>query len=192
MGFPLAPYFLCLHYFGPTVAPSCFSTYCPWVCFFSISGPIQPCLPPQDPLYEPVSHSFLPLELNGFFLLANFGLPMLLGLFSYWACEKWASTDVSRKEELERHCPPLEKRLFYLIPHQKIIRYQYDGQQARIFCGGAMWIIHDLLKSKEDKIRYMRSIHSGGSQVVVVPISNTKPLSLFKGTRVNLFCNFFN
>ena len=46
--------------------------------------------------------------------------------------------DVSRKEELERHCPPLEKQLFCLIPHHKIIRYQYDGQQAGILCGGAM------------------------------------------------------
>ena len=42
----------------------------------------------QDPLYELVSHSFLPHRLNGFFLLANFGLPMLLGLFSYWALSK--------------------------------------------------------------------------------------------------------
>jgi len=35
-----------------------------------------------------VSHSFLSLRLNGFFLLANFGLPVLLGLFSYWALSK--------------------------------------------------------------------------------------------------------
>ena len=42
----------------------------------------------QDPLYEPMSHSFLPHRLNGFFLLANFGLPMLLGFFSYWALSK--------------------------------------------------------------------------------------------------------
>ena len=55
--------------------------------FFSISRPISTCLLPQDPLYKPVSHSFLPLGLNGFFLLANFGLPMLLGFFSYWACQ---------------------------------------------------------------------------------------------------------
>ena len=40
MGLPLAPYFLCLHYFGPVVAHSRFSTYCPWVCFLSLSGPI--------------------------------------------------------------------------------------------------------------------------------------------------------
>ena len=42
---------------------------------------------PQDPLYEPVSCSFLPLGLNGCFLLANFGLPVLLDLFFYWACQ---------------------------------------------------------------------------------------------------------
>ena len=88
MGLPLAPYFLCLHYFGPVVAHSRFSTYCPWICFLSLSRPIQARLLLQDPIYEPVSHSFLPLGLNGFFLLANFGLPMLLGLFSYWACQK--------------------------------------------------------------------------------------------------------
>ena len=35
-----------------------------------------------------MSHSFLSLRLNGFFLLANFGLPVLLGLFSYWALSK--------------------------------------------------------------------------------------------------------
>ena len=87
MGLPLARYFLCLHYFEPAVAHSRFSTYCSWVCFFSFSGPIKACLLPQDPLYEPVSHSFLPLGLNGFFLLANFGLPVLLGFFSYWACQ---------------------------------------------------------------------------------------------------------
>ena len=87
MGLPLAPYFLCLHYFGPTVTHSRFSTYCPWVCFFSLFRPIQARLLPQDPLYEPVSRSFLPLGLNGFFLLANFGLPVLLGFFSYWACQ---------------------------------------------------------------------------------------------------------
>ena len=52
------------------------------------SGPIQAHLLPQDPLYEPISHSFLPLRLNGFFLLTNFGLPMLMGLFSYWALSK--------------------------------------------------------------------------------------------------------
>ena len=44
--------------------------------FFSISRPISTCLLPQDPLYKPVSHSFLPLGPNGFFLLANFGLPV--------------------------------------------------------------------------------------------------------------------
>lgn len=88
MGLPLAPYFLCLHYFGPVVSYSRFSTYYPWVCFLSLFGPIQARLLLQDPLYEPVSHSFLPLGLNGFFLLANFGLPMLLSLFSYWACQK--------------------------------------------------------------------------------------------------------
>ena len=87
MGLPLAPYFLYLHYFGPVVAPSRFSTYCLWVCFFSLFGPIQARLLPQDPLYEPVSRSFLPLGLNGFFLLANFGMPVLLGFFSYWACQ---------------------------------------------------------------------------------------------------------
>ena len=42
---------------------------------------------PFAPLYEPVSRSFLPLGLNGFFLLANFGLLVLLGFFSYWACQ---------------------------------------------------------------------------------------------------------
>ena len=87
MGLPLAPYFLCLHYFGSAMAHSRFSTYCPWVCFFSLSKPIQARLLPQGPLYELVSHSFLPLGLNGFFLLANFGLPVLLGFFSYWACQ---------------------------------------------------------------------------------------------------------
>ena len=88
MGLPLAPYFLCLYYFGPAVAHSCFSTYCQWIGFLSLSGPIQTRLLLQDPLYEPVSHSFLPLRLNGFFLLTNFGLPMLMGLFSYWALSK--------------------------------------------------------------------------------------------------------
>ena len=83
MNLPLAPYFLCLRYFGSAMAHYRFSTYCPWVCFFSLSGPIQAHLLPQDPLYEPVSHSFLPLGLNGFFLLANFGLLVLLGFFSY-------------------------------------------------------------------------------------------------------------
>ena len=83
MGLPLAPYFLYLHCFGPVVAHSRFSTYYPWVCFFSFSRPIQAHSLPQEPLYELVSHSFLPLGLNGFFLLANFGLPMLLGFFSY-------------------------------------------------------------------------------------------------------------
>ena len=88
MGLPLALYFLCLYYFGPAMAHSRFSTYCPWVCFLSLSGPIQARLLLQDPLYEPVSHSFLPLGLSGFFLLVNFGLPMLLDLFSCWACQK--------------------------------------------------------------------------------------------------------
>ena len=87
MGLPLAPYFFCLHYFGPVVAHSRFSTYCPWVCFFSLSRPNQARLLPQDPLYEPMSHSFLPLGLNGFFLLANFGLLVLLRFFSYWTCQ---------------------------------------------------------------------------------------------------------
>ena len=85
MGLPLAPYFLCLYYFGSTVVHSRFSTYCPWICFLSLFGPIQARLLFQDPLYEPVSHSLMPFGLNGFFLLANFGLPMLLGLLSYWA-----------------------------------------------------------------------------------------------------------
>ena len=88
MGLPLAPYFLCLYYFGPIVAHSRFSTYYPWVCFLSLSGLIQARLLLQDPLYEPVSHSFLPLGLNGFFLLANFGLSMLLSLLFYWALSK--------------------------------------------------------------------------------------------------------
>ena len=83
MGLPLAPYFFCLHYFGPTMVHSRFSTYCLWVCFFSLSEPIQARLLPQDSLYEPVSHSFLPLGLNGFFLPANFCLPVLLGFVSY-------------------------------------------------------------------------------------------------------------
>ena len=84
MGLPLASYF---HYFGPAVAHSRFSTYYPWVCFFSLSGPIQTRLLPHNPLYESVSHSFLPLGFNGFFLLSNSNLPMLLGFFSYWACQ---------------------------------------------------------------------------------------------------------
>jgi hypothetical protein len=29
--------------------------------------------------------------------------------------------DLSRREELERHCPPLEKRLFCLVPLPEII-----------------------------------------------------------------------
>ena len=41
MGLPLAIYFLCLYYFGPAVAYFRFSTYCPWVCFLSLSGLIQ-------------------------------------------------------------------------------------------------------------------------------------------------------
>ena len=80
---PSAPYFLCSYYFESTMAHSRFSTYYPWVCFLSFSGSIQTRLLLQDSLYEPVSHSFPPLGLNGFFLLANFGLPMLLGFFSY-------------------------------------------------------------------------------------------------------------
>ena len=88
MGLPLALYFLCLYYFGPAVA----STYWPWVCFFSLSGSIQARLLPQDPLYEPVSHSFLPLALNGFFSLANFDLPVLLGFFLLLDLSKWTST----------------------------------------------------------------------------------------------------
>ena len=94
MGLPLALYFLYLRYFRPAVTHSRFSTYCPWVYFLSLSEPIQARLLLQGPLYEPVSHSFLPLGLNGFFLLANFGLPMLLGLFSYWACQKMSLNKV--------------------------------------------------------------------------------------------------
>ena len=59
--------------------PLSLSTYYPWVCFFSLFEPIQACLLPQNPLYELVGHSFLPPRLNGFFLLADFGLPVLLG-----------------------------------------------------------------------------------------------------------------
>ena len=101
MGLSLAPYFFCLHYFGPTVTHSRFSTYCTWVCLFSLFGLIQARLLLQGPLYEPVSHSFLPLGLNGFFLLANFGLPMLLGLFSYWALSKMSlNTRFQRKKTI--------------------------------------------------------------------------------------------
>ena len=59
---------------------------------------IQARLLPQDSLYEPVSHSFLPLSLNGCFLLANFGLPVLLGFFSYWACQNEPQQEDSAKK----------------------------------------------------------------------------------------------
>ena len=59
---------------------------------------IQARLLPQDSLYEPVSHSFLLLSLNGFFLLTNFGLPVLLGFFSYWACQNEPQQEDSAKK----------------------------------------------------------------------------------------------
>ena len=97
MGLPSTHYFLCLHYFGFTVAHSHFSTsytthgfaiplflgYIKPVCFLKAHLSISWT-------YDPL---FLPLGFNGFFYqFTNSFLPVVLGFFFLFGFLKWSST----------------------------------------------------------------------------------------------------
>ena len=98
MVLPLISYFLCLHYFEPTVAYSHFSTsYCPWLTISLFLGCFEPLFHFEAHLLilwacDPL---FLPLRLNGF----SIRLPILFCpccccwafFFLFWL-PKWPST----------------------------------------------------------------------------------------------------
>jgi hypothetical protein len=48
------------------------------------------------------------------------------------------SLDFSKREGLNRHCPPLEKRLFFLVLPLEDYRLLVNGQLAGIVYGEAM------------------------------------------------------
>ncbi|KAL6010014.1 hypothetical protein ACLOJK_000445 [Asimina triloba] len=74
--------------------------------------------------------------------------------------------DFSRKEELERHCPPAEKKLFCLVPPPEDYKIPIKWPTSRDY-------------SKEDKTGFMKKANYGGFLVVAL-ISNTGPLSTLK------------
>ncbi|KAJ1382128.1 putative S-adenosyl-L-methionine-dependent methyltransferase [Sesbania bispinosa] len=70
--------------------------------------------------------------------------------------------DVSRKEELERHCPPLEKRLFCLVPPPKAYKIPIKWPLSRDYVWRSNVNHTHLAEVKGGQIGSTKRISSGG------------------------------
>ncbi|KAI3811738.1 hypothetical protein L1987_21467 [Smallanthus sonchifolius] len=89
----------------------------------------------------------------------------------------------SKREELERHCPPLERRLFCLIPPPDDYKMPIKWPTSRYY----VWrsnVNHSRLSEVKGGQNWVhRRVNCGGFQVVV-PILNMELVNIFRGNMV--------